>query len=121
MLVGIYQSAAILAVAAAYYALDFALIAGFDRRRRGVGSGRSWSYTLMALAAVGFIVAQPAVFPALSFRTSAAWGLWMQLVGAGFLAAGLGLHAWARVHLRQFYAERVEVQPDHQVVDSGPY
>ncbi len=28
---------------------------------------------------------------------------------------------WARVHLRQFYAERVELQPGHQLVCSGPY
>jgi len=31
------------------------------------------------------------------------------------------LHVWSRVHLRQFYVERVEVQVDHQVIDTGPY
>jgi protein-S-isoprenylcysteine O-methyltransferase Ste14 len=31
------------------------------------------------------------------------------------------LQVWARLHLRQFYAERVEVQPEHYVVDTGPY
>ena len=25
------------------------------------------------------------------------------------------------VHLQQFYAERVEVQPEHKVIDTGPY
>ncbi|MGE5643101.1 MAG: methyltransferase family protein, partial [Byssovorax cruenta] len=43
------------------------------------------------------------------------------ILGAILVLVALALHIWSRVHLRQFYAERVEVQPEHQVIDSGPY
>jgi protein-S-isoprenylcysteine O-methyltransferase Ste14 len=37
------------------------------------------------------------------------------------IMTSLGLHIWSRVHLKHYYAERVEVQPEHKVIDTGPY
>jgi protein-S-isoprenylcysteine O-methyltransferase Ste14 len=37
------------------------------------------------------------------------------------ILSALALHAWSRAHLQHFYAERVEVQPEHKVIDTGPY
>jgi protein-S-isoprenylcysteine O-methyltransferase Ste14 len=31
------------------------------------------------------------------------------------------MNIWARVYIRQFYTEYIEVQPGHQVIDTGPY
>jgi len=42
-------------------------------------------------------------------------------VGGALAWLGLGLYAWARWHLRHYYATRVEAQADHQLIDSGPY
>src|SRR6185436_11374219 len=57
----------------------------------------------------------------ISFRTSQTWGLFVQIGGALLVLASLALHIWSRVHLQHFYAERVEVQPEHQVIETGPY
>jgi protein-S-isoprenylcysteine O-methyltransferase Ste14 len=45
----------------------------------------------------------------------------MQLVGLMLMLAGLVLHWWARVHLGQFFGERIEYQPGQYLVESGPY
>jgi protein-S-isoprenylcysteine O-methyltransferase Ste14 len=121
MVTGIYQAGIILLVVISYYLMDFLLISRFDRQRQAEGSGRSWDYTLMILAALAVIILQPVLLPALSLTTIAAWGLVLQLVGIALVLGGLGLHAWSRVHLRQFYAERVEVQSEHSTVNTGPY
>jgi protein-S-isoprenylcysteine O-methyltransferase Ste14 len=118
---GVYQSAAILATAAAFYATDLLLISRYDKRRRGGGSGRAWDYTLMVVAMAVFAVAQPVFLPWLGLRVTAWWGALIQTVGIALLLGGLGLHGWARLHLRQFYAERVEIQPGHRLIDTGPY
>jgi signal transduction histidine kinase/protein-S-isoprenylcysteine O-methyltransferase Ste14 len=111
----------ILAVVVTFYAVDFLLISRYDRQRRAEGSGRSWDFTIMMIAMAAFLVAQPVFLPWLGLRTDAWWGAIIQGVGIVFLAGALSLHCWARRHLRQFYAERVELQPGHQLVDSGPY
>ncbi len=121
MLTGLYQSGVILAVVATFYAVDFLLISRYDRQRRAEGSGRSWDFTIMMVAMAAFLVAQPVFLPWLGLRTDAWWGAIIQWVGIVFLAGALSLHCWARLHLRQFYAERVELQPGHQLVASGPY
>jgi protein-S-isoprenylcysteine O-methyltransferase Ste14 len=61
------------------------------------------------------------LLPGLSFTTTVPWGLWIQILGVFVIIASLGLHYWSRLHLQQYYAERVEVQPEHQVIDTGPY
>ena len=121
MLTGIYRSAATLVAIVAFYSVDLVFMLRYDRQRRAEGSGRSWSFTLMALAAGALLVLQPILLPWLSLRIDAWWGALMQLVGLVLVAGALVLHAWSRLHLQQFYAERVELQPEHRLVDSGPY
>ncbi len=110
-----------LSVVLVFYTTDMALISRYDRERRAAGSGRSWGFTAAILAAAVLIGLQPLLLPWASWRTEARWGLALQLLGIALLAGALALHAWARVHLRQFYAERVELQPGHQLVCTGPY
>ena len=120
MLTGLYQSAAILGVAIVFYAVDFWLIHHYDRLRAS-GSSRSWSYTIVALIAAVFVVAQPTVLPWLGWSTDAGWGLLVQALGGLLILGALSLHWWARVHLGQFYGEREELQPGQTLVTTGPY
>ena len=121
MLFGIAQSIATGLAILLFYTMDFALIRRYDKKRQASGSGRSWDFTFFIFVTVAVLVLQPIFFPFLSFRTMQAWGLAIQLLGAILILVALALHIWSRVHLQQFYAERVEVQPEHQVIDSGPY
>ena len=121
MFLGIAQSAATLLTILLFYIMDFALIRRYDKKRQASGSGRSWDFTFFIFAIVAALVLQPILFPFLSFRTAQAWGLGLQFLGVILIFVSLGLHAWSRVHLQEFYAERVEVQPEHKVIDSGPY
>ena len=121
MLIGIPQSLATLLTILLFYAMDFVLIRRYDKKRQASGSGRSWDFTFFIFAMVAVLVLQPIFLPGLSFTTSASWGLWIQILGVIVIIASLALHFWSRVHLQQYYAERVEVQPEHQVIDTGPY
>ncbi len=121
MLLGLPQSAATLLTILLFYLLDFSLIRRFDRQRQASGSGRSWDFTIFIFVTVTVLVVQPLLFPSLSFRTTQSWGLLIQIGGISLILISLSLHMWSRVHLQQFYAERVEVQPEHQVIRSGPY
>ena len=121
MLTGAYQSVAILAVAITFYAVDSWLMHLYDPQRT-YGSSRNWIYTTIAVIAIILIVAQPAVWPQLGLHTDAWWGLLVQAVGLVVFLGALALHWWARMHLRQFYAERSsDIQPGQYLVDSGPY
>jgi protein-S-isoprenylcysteine O-methyltransferase Ste14 len=121
MLLGIAQSIATLLTILLFYTMDFALIRRYDRKRQASGSGRSWDFTFFIFVAVAVLVLQPILFPFLSFRSARVWGLVIQILGILVILVSLALHIWSRVHLQQFYAERVEVQPEHKVIDSGPY
>jgi protein-S-isoprenylcysteine O-methyltransferase Ste14 len=121
MLLGIPQSIATLLTIVLFYLMDFALIRRYDRKRQASGSGRSWDFTFFIFVMVTVLVLQPLLLPILSFRTTAPWGLVIQMIGAFIVLIALALHIWSRVHLQHFYAERVEVQPEHQVIDTGPY
>jgi protein-S-isoprenylcysteine O-methyltransferase len=121
MLLGIAQSIATGLTILLFYTMDFALIRRYDKKRQASGSGRSWDFTFFIFVTVAALILQPLLFPFLSFRTRQAWGLAIQILGAILVLVALALHIWSRVHLQQFYAERVEVQPEHQVIDSGPY
>jgi len=88
---------------------------------RAEGSCRAWDYTILILLAGAFLVIQPIVWPGLGFHTAASWGLLLQIVGLLLTLGALALHLWARLHLRQFYGEREEVQPRQFLVESGPY
>ncbi len=121
MLVGVYQTAATLLFALAFYAVDFRLMARYDRQRRAAGSGRSWDYTIMVMLMFGVLALQPVLLPWMGVQVPGPWGWLIQVAGAALILGGLALQTWARLHLRQFYAERVELQPGHYLVDSGPY
>ncbi len=121
MLLGIPQAAATLLTILAFYAMDFTLIRRYDKQRRASGSGRSWDFTFFIFCMVAVLVLQPIFVPQLGFRTTQLWGLFIQLLGAVFILASLSLHIWSRMHLQQYYAERVEVQPEHKVINTGPY
>ncbi len=121
MLTGIPQSIATLLTIILFYSMDFALIRRYDKNRQASGSGRSWDFTFFIFLVVAVLVLQPIILPNLSFRTTAAWGLALQIIGVLTILSSLALHIWSRAHLQQFYAERVEVQPEHKVIDTGPY
>jgi protein-S-isoprenylcysteine O-methyltransferase Ste14 len=121
MLSGIPQSIATLLTILLFYSMDFALIRRFDKQRQASGSGRSWDFTFFIFLTVAVLVLQPIILPSLSFRTTAPWGLALQIIGVLTVLSSLALHIWSRAHLQQFYAERVEVQPEHKVIDTGPY
>ena len=121
MLTGIPQSIATLLTIILFYSMDFALIRRYDKNRQASGSGRSWDFTFFIFLVVAVLVLQPIILPSLSFRTTAPWGLAIQIIGILTILSSLALHIWSRAHLQQFYAERVEVQPEHKVIDTGPY
>lgn len=121
MLLGIPQTIATLLTILLFYAMDFVLIRRYDKKRQASGSGRAWDFTFFIFVMVAVLVLQPFLFPQISFRTDQPWGLFIQLLGVILILVSLALHIWSRVHLQQFYAERVEVQPEHRVIDTGPY
>jgi protein-S-isoprenylcysteine O-methyltransferase Ste14 len=121
MVVGVAQSIATLLAIVFFYGMDFVLIRRYDKQRQASGSGRSWDFTFFIFVAVALLVLQPVLLPFLSFRTNQIWGLLIQLLGVVTVLVSLALHLWSRFHLQQFYAERVEVQPEHKVINTGPY
>jgi protein-S-isoprenylcysteine O-methyltransferase Ste14 len=121
MLLGIPQAAATLITIIIFYAMDFALIRRYDKQRQASGSGRAWDFTFFIFLAVALLVLQPIFFSSISFRTTQTWGLFVQILGLILILDALALHLWSRVYLQHYYAERVEVQPEHKVIDTGPY
>lgn len=121
MFTGLFQSVVTLLTVGIFYMIDSLLIQYYDRQRRASGSGRAWDFTFFIFAIVAVLVLQPILLPAISFRTDHRWGMAAQLLGLGIILASFGLHIWSRAHLQHFYAERVEVQPEHRVIDTGPY
>lgn len=121
MLLGTPQSLATLLTVLLFYVVDFSLIRRFDKKRQASGSGRAWDFTFFIFTMVAVLALQPVFFPILSYRTAQTWGLLIQALGIILILSSLALHIWSRAHLQQFYAERVEVQPEHQVIRSGPY
>ena len=121
MLTGIPQSAATLVTIILFYTMDFFLIRRYDRQRSASGSGRAWDFTFFIFSMVAILILQPMLLPILGFRTTSSWGLFIQLLGIVLILDSLALHIWSRAHLGHYYAERVEVQPEHKVIDTGPY
>jgi len=121
MLIGLPQSIATLLTILAFYTMDFTLIRRYDKQRQASGSGRSWDFTSFIFLMVAILVLQPLLLPILGLHTAHTWGLFVQLLGLIVIIDALALHIWSRVHLQHYYAERVEVQPEHKVIDTGPY
>jgi len=121
MLVGIYQSLAILILVILFYVADVLLMRRYDPKRE-YGSSRNWVYTILAVIAGVLIIIQPAVWPWLGLQIDAWWGLLIQVIGLVLGLGGLALHWWARNHLGQFYAERSsDIQEGQYLIDTGPY
>lgn len=104
-----------------FLSMDFYFLSQHDRNRREGGKGWSWDYTLFLLGMGLFLILQPVVLPVIGLHIKGIWGIVIQSLGGIGVLAGLILHIWARKHLQHFYTERVEVQPDHRVIDTGPY
>jgi protein-S-isoprenylcysteine O-methyltransferase Ste14 len=121
MLIGIPQSAATLLTILVFYAMDFTLIRRYDKQRQASGTGRAWDFTFFIFVMVAILVLQPILLPNISFYTTQTWGLFIQLLGLIVILTALALHIWSRMHLQHYYAERVEVQPEHKVINTGPY
>ncbi|HXF85566.1 MAG TPA: isoprenylcysteine carboxylmethyltransferase family protein [Anaerolineales bacterium] len=121
MLIGIPQAIATLLTVVLFYTMDFTLIRRYDAQRQASGSGRAWDFTAFIFAMVTLLVLQPVLFPRLSLHIPAPGGFLIQALGMVFILGALALHFWSRLHLGHYYAERVEVQPDHKVIDTGPY
>ena len=124
MLLGIPQSAATLLTILFFYAMDFTLIRRYDKQRQASGTsgtGRAWDFTFFIFVMVAILVLQPLFLQIISFRTNQTWGLFIQLFGLIVILTALALHIWSRAHLQHYYAERVEVQPEHKVINTGPY
>jgi protein-S-isoprenylcysteine O-methyltransferase len=121
MLTGIPQSIATLITIILFYSMDFVLIRRYDKQRQASGSGRAWDFTFFIFTMVAILILQPIVIPILGIQIKDTWGFFIQIVGVLTILAALSLHIWSRVHLQHFYAERVEVQPEHKVIDTGPY
>jgi len=121
MVLGTPQSIATLLTIILFYMMDFILIRRYDKQRQASGSGRSWDFTFFIFAMVAVLVLQPIFIPILSLRIQETWGLFIQFFGVITIITALVLHIWSRMHLQHFYAERVEVQPEHKVIDTGPY
>jgi len=121
MLTGIPQALATLTTIILFYTMDFVLIRRYDKQRQASGSGRAWDFTFFIFLLVAILILQPILFPLLSFRTDSIWGLMVQLIGGFLILDSIFLHIWSRSHLQHYYAERVEIQPGHQVINTGPY
>lgn len=121
MFTGIPQAAATLLTIIIFYAMDFLLIHRYDKQRQASGSGRAWDFTFFIFVLVIILVLQPIHVPSAGFHTARTWGLFVQLIGILIIGVALALHIWSRVHLQHYYAERVEIQPEHKVIDTGPY
>lgn len=121
MLIGVFQTAVTLLAMVAFYATDSLLLRKYDRLRANGKSGRNWVNTIASLIAVALLLLQPMIWPPLSLRVYAGWGLVPQIVGLVLVVGAAGLNLWARIHLGEFFVQRAEVQEDHCLVDSGPY
>ena len=120
MIYGYPLSLLLLFVVLIFYAIDFAFLTRYDRERES-GKGWAWDYTLLTVAGALLVILQPWLLPSLGLTVDAGWGLAIQIVGLASCIFSFAIHVWARLHLQKFYAERVEVQSDHRVIQSGPY
>lgn len=121
MLSGVAQAAVTFLTILLFYAMDIALIRRYDKQRSAGGSGRAWDFTVFIFVMVAILILQPVLLPVLRFRILEPLRSFFQLLGIVLILESLALHHWSRVHLGNYYAERVEVQPEHRVIDSGPY
>ena len=121
MIHGYQLTIAIAIVIIVFFVLDFYYMAKYDHERKTEKKGWGLDYTLFAIAFGCILFLQPIILPKLGWTTSAFPGLLLQIFGIVLIILGFALHNWARAHLRQFYVERVEVQEQHKIIETGPY
>jgi protein-S-isoprenylcysteine O-methyltransferase Ste14 len=121
MFTGVYQTIITLFVTLVFYTQDVFFISCYEKRRKAREGVRSRSFVTAASILVVTMTLQPIFLPRLSLVIPGQAGAVIQTIGIIIIVAALGLHIWARKHLRQFYAERIEIQRLHWVVESGPY
>jgi protein-S-isoprenylcysteine O-methyltransferase Ste14 len=121
MIKGLPLTITLAVIVVVFMSTDFYFLSQHDRNRKEGGKGWSWDYTLFLLGMGLLLILQPIILPSISLHVDNVWGIMVQAIGGISVLAGLILHIWARSHLQHFYTERVEVQPDHKVIDTGPY
>jgi len=121
MIKGIPLSILIALIFGAFYFTNYYFMFRYDPENKEGKKGWAWDYMLFTIAVVLVVVLQPIIAPVLTWNTDMGWGLMIQVVGGLLVLVSFALHIWSRRHLRKFYVERVEVQSDHQVIDTGPY
>jgi len=102
------------------WAVFEALMRGLQRLRATGPGTRDPSYLVLVLALLAAVVAAEV----LGRRGRLLWpgGLvWPAVAGLVLIAAGIGLRTWSIVTLGPFFQYRIQVQPGHRVVTSGPY
>jgi protein-S-isoprenylcysteine O-methyltransferase Ste14 len=91
-----------------------------QRLRAGGPDARDPSFAVLLAGIVAAVVAAQV----LGRRGGLPWPgglLWPVVAGLVLIAAGVGLRAWSIAALGRFFQYRIEVQPGHRVVASGPY
>jgi len=121
MIKGIALSVILTIIIALFYIMDFYFMSRHDTARKKEGKGWSWDYTLFTMGMGALVLLQPILFPALGWSSDKALGIGIQILGGLSVLLSFILHIWSRRHLRHFYTERVEIQPEHKVIDTGPY
>jgi len=46
---------------------------------------------------------------------------WLEWLGIALTAAGFALCVWARIHLGQYWSDKIGLKADHRLIRSGPY
>jgi protein-S-isoprenylcysteine O-methyltransferase Ste14 len=122
MISGLNLSFLLAAIVLVFYTLNIYFMSRFDpQRQQTKKKGWGWRYTSQVMVMSALIIVQPVLWPSLSLTKFSVGGILLQSAGVALVIISLGLHIWARAHLGKFYVERVEVQPDHRVIDTGPY
>lgn len=83
----------------------------------GTEADRGSRIRLLVLIVVGIVVA----FNLVSIPHTRLDGWWPVGVGVALVAAGIALRRWSVATLGRFFTTTVEIQPDHQVIETGPY
>lgn len=120
MLTGPFQSFIIVLALVVYYLVDTWLVKQYSPTRK-LTENRDSLNTPVTLAAVALMVAQPIWMPWLGVRVPGWVGGVMQGLGVVCLIGAFALMVWVRRHLRDLFSEKVEIQPGHHLVNTGPY
>lgn len=121
MISGFPLSILLIIIIVLFYILDFYFMSAHDVNRKQEGKGWSWDYTLFTIILSLLVVLQPVFLPMIGLNMNSTLGAAIQIAGGVSVFLSFVIHAWARLHLKHFYTERVEIQPDHKVINTGPY